>query len=214
MRKLLFLFLFTSLIRAQSNPDSVSLAGKYALQFQIAENFKLTSLQGTIISGKYHFTDSFGLRLGLSGTFNSSELNQNPEMPNGEIREQTMKSLEVKFQLMYYLPVYQGISFFCGAGPLINYTSSKQKIILTNSDRSRTRDDITNEQENKSTTYGIEIICGTEWFVRSNIGLFPEIGFSASHRDEKQYSNSEEIQTIKYDLIRAVNARLGVSIYF
>lgn len=214
MKTILFLLLFVITINAQTTSDSLNLSGKYALQFQISENFKLSSLQGTILSGKYNFNNSIALRIGISGNYNSNELTRNEYTLPYETREQTTHSFEIKLQAIFCLPVVEDVAFFVGAGPLLNIGSSKQSIFIKDSDRTRYFEDIRSDQETRFIAYGLEFICGTEWFVKSNISLFPEIGFTVSHREEKYFKDSEKIQTITSDVVQAVNARLGVSLYF
>lgn len=214
MKTILFLFLFVTFLNAQRTSDSVSVSGKYALQFQISENFKLSNLQGTILSGKYHFTNSIGLRVGISGNYNSLEQIKNDQIEITEIREQTLTGFEIKSQVLIYFPIVDDITFFIGTGPLLNIGSSKQTIITKDRERLRNSEEIKFEQETEFYRYGLEFICGTEWFVKSNISLFPEIGFSISHREETYFQDSEKIQIINNDLIQSINSRLGVSIYF
>jgi len=72
--KIYFSFLFTSLLFvttgfSQSTSYLDSLDGKFALQFQINENFRLSNFQGSTLSGKYHFSSRDAVRLGLSLSF-------------------------------------------------------------------------------------------------------------------------------------------------
>ena len=69
--KICFAFLFASLIFvstcfSQSKSYLDSLDGKFALQFQIEGLFRLTSFQGSTLSGKYNFSDRDVVRLGIS----------------------------------------------------------------------------------------------------------------------------------------------------
>jgi hypothetical protein len=73
-----FALLFTSLIFistgfSQSTSYLDSLDGKFSLQFQINENFSLSDFQGTVISGKYHFSKRDAVRLGLEIILRDSE---------------------------------------------------------------------------------------------------------------------------------------------
>jgi len=212
MKTIFLLFLLVTFVNAQTTSDSVCVSGKYALQFQISENFKLSTFQGTIFSGKYHFTSSIGLRVGISGNYNSLDQINNEQVEITEIREQTLTGFEIKSQVLFYFPVVNNIAFFIGAGPLFNIGSSKQITIIKDPERLRTMEEIKFEQETEYTTYGLEFICGTEWFVKSS--LFPEIGFSVSHREETYFKDTKKIQTNNKDLFQSINARLGVSIYF
>jgi hypothetical protein len=74
----IFTFLNNSTIFSQTASHLDSLDGKYALQFQISDNFKLTNFQGTTFSGKYHFGCRNAVRVGLSVNLSNtdSEANQ------------------------------------------------------------------------------------------------------------------------------------------
>ena len=65
------LFITTGFSQSTSYLDSLN--GKYALQFQISENFNLSSFQGTTFSGKYNFSSRDAVRLGLSINFGDAE---------------------------------------------------------------------------------------------------------------------------------------------
>ena len=63
-----FSLFFILLIVATTNAQSSyldSLDGKYALQFQISENFTLSDFQGTTLSGKYQTGKRTAIRLGV-----------------------------------------------------------------------------------------------------------------------------------------------------
>ena len=53
-----------------------SLDGKFALQFQISENFTLSNFQGAILSGKYQLGKRSAVRLGISLFFDDSRLDR------------------------------------------------------------------------------------------------------------------------------------------
>ena len=73
----IFFLLFTKDCLPQNESYLDSLEGKFALQFQISDNFNLTNFQGTTFSGKYHFSGSDAIRLGLSLDFGNSEIDGN-----------------------------------------------------------------------------------------------------------------------------------------
>jgi hypothetical protein len=69
---LFFILTLTNTTSAQTSYLD-SLDGKYALQFQISENFTLSDFQGAILSGKYHLGKRSAIRLGLSINFDDSD---------------------------------------------------------------------------------------------------------------------------------------------
>ena len=62
------LFITTGFSQSTSYLDSLD--GKFALQFQIESLFRLTSFQGSTLSGKYSFSDRDVVRLGISLGYN------------------------------------------------------------------------------------------------------------------------------------------------
>ena len=64
---------FISISSSQNVSYLDSLDGKFALQFRITDNFSLSNFQGTILSGKYHFSKRDAIRLGISLSLSSSD---------------------------------------------------------------------------------------------------------------------------------------------
>lgn len=69
----IFIFIFSNISSPQNGSYLDSLDKRFALQFQITDNFSLTDFQGTIFSGKYHFAKREAVRIGLSVSLGDSE---------------------------------------------------------------------------------------------------------------------------------------------
>ena len=208
------LFLFSVTINAQ---DSASVRGKYALQFQIASNFQLTSFNGATISGKYTMSDGNALRAGLSikGNSTSTDLNENtnPIYNAPEFKAKTSNSnyaITLLAQYLFYNPVINDISFYYGGGPLAGISYNKNNNSGNNSNN--------NEEITNGWTLGVTLVCGVDWFISKRLSISAEYGFSASY-------NKSIINTVNnvpqwnqqtsygYQFI-GNNVKLGLSVYF
>lgn len=216
MKKLfLLLFIFSSLLLPQD--EELNLDGKFALQFQVGHSFTLRDFQGVTFSGKYHFTNSLAVRLGLGINIINSDGEGDEARRDEDFRNyhfsNTMKyrSIEVKAQLIKYFQVFDEVSFFTGAGPFISSAKSEEERDFV--DTSRT-DYIYNSEQLE---YGIDFIGGVEWFVRNNIGLSAEYGFAilmGNRKNKHEYEYSRYNSESDIFSIRSSHVKFGVSIYF
>ena len=227
-----FLIVFFS-INAQENSEIPSLKGKYALQFRITENFTLSSFQGAIFSGKYCFTDYSSIRLGVSvssSTFddeasqNSLNSQNNVSIITDSNGEETAYNYGFSLQYIYNLKATEDILFFTGFGPFFNLRNSEKEIINSRTPTAYTNNSNSSRTQ-KTTSIGVEALCGIEWFVKSNISISAEygIGFSYNHTksDETRFENDTNSSvtlssnsTRNSYLVNASNINFGVSFYF
>ncbi len=129
------LFITTGFSQSTSYLDSLD--GKFALQFQIADNFQLSSFQGTTFSGKYNFSSRDAVRLGLSINFGDSEGDETISRSDTNLvstgREEFNNfNIILKTQYIYSMSITNNIGFFVGGGPFISYTTIvvRQNIII------------------------------------------------------------------------------------
>lgn len=102
----------------------IKLDKHFALQFQLGDNFKLTSLDGYTFSGKYQMS-KFAIRLGVevgnlnrqnNRTFyNADTLNSNTEEEDHGI------NIRINLQGLYYLSVYKDVAAYVGGGPFFAF---------------------------------------------------------------------------------------------
>jgi opacity protein-like surface antigen len=213
---LLFLYFASSALFAQ---DSTSLAGKYALQFQISQNFTLSNFLGSVISGKYHFTNNSAIRLGV--TFSSSMDNdgQNIDYQNSTnsasyMAEQNGKSFDITAQYLVYPEVNKKILFYWGAGPRVAYTYSNNK---TNHSSTGSPDNYITAKTN-SWTVGVLGSAGVEWFFTSQMSILAEYGlsyvYSYSKREKTEGVNDRITDKNHNYSFGASIVRFGLSVYF
>jgi opacity protein-like surface antigen len=223
----LFLFalvtILTSWIFAQdSTSQQIDLTGKYALQFQIAEDFRLTSYNGAVISGKYNFSNSLAIRLGVSFSSKEDEIDQNSSGTNNyysgsEKDKSSVYDLQIKSQLLLYNPLIEDISFYFGGGLIFSYNYNKQTRKIVSDSLWIIYDD-----KISGFGYGLEAIAGVEWFVRKNISVSGEYGLEIKYqnldKDQDRIDSGQSIYKVngssKSIRLNGSYVRLGLSVYF
>ena len=215
---LFFFIVFTKVCFPQNESYLDSLDGKFALQFQISDNFNLTNFQGTTFSGKYHFSKRDAIRLGLSLDFGKSdadaETNQFDSVTVAEVNYNSNNfSITFRSQYIRYFVETDGIAFYGGTGPFVTYSTSTNESETTGSP-----DDKYYKDTNDNFILGVDFIAGVEWFFIKNMSLSAEYGFNFSYRsrtakrevDNGLYSNSNE----KLYRLSGNDINFGISVYF
>ena len=220
--KISFSFLIASLIFvstsfSQSTSYLDSLDGKFALQFQIDGLYRLTSFQGSTLSGKYNFSDRDVVRLGISINITDSDRdNSINEIDTTrvyyEYGEENRLDVRINTQYIRHISVINDISFFAGGGPFVSFFSSDEasKVIRYGEeiDRKRTLDGF---------SFGLEFILGVEWMFYDNMTLSAEYGINADY--SKSDAKEVEGETIQESTSKSYNLnynriKFGLSIYF
>ncbi|GBD87370.1 hypothetical protein BMS3Abin03_01302 [bacterium BMS3Abin03] len=220
--KIYFAFLFTSLLFvttgfSQSTSYLDSLDGKYALQFQINENFSLSNFQGSTLSGKYHFSTRDAIRLGLSLELSNSE----SETSSNQIDtinvitnsgDRNAFGITLNSQYIRYIRGTNDISFFGGGGPFFTYetstTNSKVNINETIEKYKRTME---------SYTFGVDLLIGVEWWFHKYMSLSAEYGMKfmySSHESVNEVGVVRKKLTDNYFRIAANSINFGITVYF
>jgi hypothetical protein len=217
----LIIILTQRLSSQDSTSQQIDLTGKFALQFQIAENFKLTSFQGSIISGKYNFSNSLALRFGVSFNARNDKYDQDNSNVNTNnkylsVDEIADYSVQIKPQLLYSSSIVEDVSFYWGGGLTLIYEHNAQNSKST-VDTLLT----TYEYNSSGFGYGLEAVVGVEWFVKKNISLSAEYGLQVSHIkvniEQKRVENGSNILNKNDNSYTRSNGnliRMGLSVYF
>jgi opacity protein-like surface antigen len=215
---ILIIIIFCSIkVYSQDTSKVNSLAGKYALQFQIADNFQLTSFQGSVLSAKYHFTNSSALRLGISFYSNSDGLNEfynyNADSLNaGQIDNTNGYVVQITIQYLYYYSFPGNINFYLGGGPLYGKSFYKDHSESIYSDTT-----YSSNASSNGWSVGVDLAAGVEWFFTSNMSLSAGYGlmylYSTNIHAETQYSHTITYK-FKSNNINADQVKFGLSIYF
>jgi len=212
------LFITTGFSQSTSYLDSLD--GKFALQFQIADNFQLSSFQGTTFSGKYNFSSRDAVRLGLSINFGDSEGDETISRSDTNLvstgREEFNNfNIILKTQYIYSMSITNNIGFFVGGGPFISYTTSSSETKYNNNLVETTR-----TYTSDIFGIGLDLINGVEWMFSKNMALSAEYGlkFAYTSNEEKRVSNSTYETTDeskrKVFLITGNHINFGITVYF
>lgn len=214
---LLFFIVFTKVCFPQNESYLDSLDGKFALQFQISDNFNLTNFQGTTFSGKYHLGKRDAVRLGLSLDFGDSELdgqtNQFDTVNVAKINAtQNSFGFNVKAQYIKYLIETNTVAFFSGVGPFFSYNETTNK---TNSEGTPEDKNYRNSADQYS--LGLDLLLGVEWFFTKNMSLSAEYGLKFMYRSRTNSYNSEIIAGSTNETSYSITGNdinFGISVYF
>jgi hypothetical protein len=221
---LFFIILFVSTTNAQSSYLD-SLDGKFALQFQISENFTLTNFQGTILSGKYQLGKRSAVRLGISLFFDDSSIDETETyidtlITNNDSKENSdlnSVGFTVNSQYIYYLVATDDVGFYLGSGPTFSFrnSDSESKYSYT------TYDDRINSYSDNFYSIGLDAIAGVEWSFYKNMSLSAEYGikFYYYHGTEKwttdyEYANRTKESDREGNELTPNYLNFGLTVYF
>lgn len=223
----LFLFFLISLYYAppeilaqnaiQEDTTKYSLDEKdWALQFEIDNNFTLTSFQGTIISVKYHLDTQNALRLGTDIELFTGVRKDNKKTSGygaGTDEQASTYTINMTFQYVRYPKPTRRILYFYGTGPFFEYTSDSYTFEKENSDSDEEREEMT-------WSLGISTIIGVECFVTQDISLLGEYGVKAgyysckeTYAEEGRFEGVNKITT-KELFLEPLSVKFGISVYF
>lgn len=226
---------FTLNINAGVEKDSSSSEikiPKNAFQFQVDDNFQLSSFQGSVISMKRLLSEKRAIRFGLSISANTSNDDSESSATADSLvsnRQSDRSSYGFNISAQYLCSPYKvsGIVFFFGAGPIMSYSYAKSddKNVYY---QSAIGDTVKTKHVATAKNYGLGIIgvCGVEWFLKEKLSLTAEYGLSIQYswRDsetnisqESVMGNNEKIDRTDNSnsfAIRPVAVRFGLSIYF
>ena len=214
---LLFFIVFTKVCLPQNESYLDSLDGKFALQFQISDNFNLTNFQGTTFSGKYHFSNKDALRLGLSLDFGDAKLdgqtNQYDTVNVAKINAtQNSFGFILKAQYIRYLVETNAIAFFSGVGPFFSYNKTTNE---TNSEG--TPEDRNYKNTTDGYSVGLDLLLGVEWFFTNNMSLSAEYGLNLMYRSRTNSFESEVTSGSTHETTYGITGNkinFGFSVYF
>jgi len=213
----IFIFLFSKISSPQDDSYLDSLDGKFALQFQINDNFKLSSFQGTTFSGKYHFSNRDAFRLGLSLEFGDAETESeltrldtvNIDKSRSEIKS---FSITIKTQYVHYFTITNDISFFGGIGPFVNFFDWKIDAEINEEGNEMKR-----ESQRNGFSTGMDMLLGVEWWFHKSMSLSAEYGLKFSYSSSEDKIKDDIIDgesTSKSFAITGNHVNFGITIYF
>lgn len=216
--------------KVKENND-LGLANKWAIQFQIGDNFSLKPFNGMGLAGIYRITHSSALRAGIRLNSRVGDFDMNREELSAIHSENSDDSnideygIRILAEYLWYHSVVNDISLFYGCGPVFQYA------------RTDGRNHGTRQYGNLITKYkgkregfrwstGLSGACGVEWFILKNLSLTGEYNLSAEYERYKFDETSSETDSYGTTVQRSVAStgstfsiysgyvKLGLSIYF
>lgn len=201
--------------------EKVDVKGKWALQFGIQSDIRLTSFQGNTLSLQKTTMSGTAWRLGLGLNLSTQHREDEDTTPDSSYisndNDQNTLSLELTVQRLFKLNTSTKIRPYLGVGPLVHfYTSSSDVNAPNNPIRSTDRD---------SWALGLRGVLGAEWFVTDYLSLLGEYTLDATFDSitEKRtttydsggntYMTSVEIRTDGFH-IGSGYTQLAASLYF
>jgi opacity protein-like surface antigen len=215
---ILFLTLFAAGSSFSQNISGLdSLEGKFALQFQVSDNFTLNNFQGTTFSGKYNFGCRNAVRAGLSIDFTSGESGLSESFPdtsfirNANIDREAF-GITINAQYIQYITGSDNIAFFLGGGPYLSFNNSTGKFYDSSTDP-----EYTSEETIDNFSTGVDLLMGVEWIFTKNMSLSAEYGIKFSYRNIERIAEDINIKRENTDKSFSVlrgNINFGISVYF
>jgi len=193
--------------------------GKFALQFQITENFRLSDFQGALISAKYHFSPESAVRFGVGLGADFTETDQLQKfVSNGDDSDDPFfwkreLMINTVFQFIYYLNAIKNPCFFIAIGPKFDYTRSKEM---------RGEKPLKERSPNIRTSYkayglgfGAVLNLGTELFIRKNVSLQAEYGvrYMYEYKKHTTLQPSKNSYTYEKHTFHPSKVKFGISLY-
>jgi len=215
---ILFLILISiSSTYSQSSSDLDSLEGKFALQFQISEDFTLTNFQGTTFSGKYHFSSRDAVRLGFTFELSDSEIKADVTHLDTTDSDQSKDNINrfgftINSQYIHYFTVTDNIAFFGGAGPFISFFDQNSERVITENGT-----EINRKISRSGYTAGLDLITGVEWWFHEQMSLSAEYGLKFNYTNSEDKFNDDVIEgesEINSFHIIGNTVKFGISVYF
>jgi hypothetical protein len=212
------LFFILSLLSTTSAQTSYldSLDGKFALQFQISENFTLTNFQGATLSGKYQLGKRSAVRLGIAlyvdDSYYERETTYIDTLNMKSNSEMNAIGFTINSQYIAYLVSTTDIGFYLGTGPTFSFGNSDATVEISGGSQDQ-------KGTSSSDTYsiGLDGIAGVEWSFYKNMSLSAEYGIKFYYYNRTDKFEDEDIvdeRTSKGIKLTANYVNFGITVYF
>jgi hypothetical protein len=219
------LFLFVQLAISQeavSQPEKPTNEApyKWALLFQVTDDYFLTSFQGSTLSIVKNMSTTRHLRLGLTLRSNIDNTDNKNMVIGNYGNSDSYNNLRLNVHFITTPKSIEKFVPYCGAGPVFQFTYAHNKR------NSNPIEGVKNTNNDLTLGVGASGILGVEWLILKNLSLSAEYGsnliFSYATNESKteqkidgQYiTTSKNTNTTKScDLVNA-GVKVGLSIYF
>ncbi len=227
---LVLLLLSCSVLQAQDkiSNDTLLNDSSRALEFQINQNFTLSTFEGTTVSFKHHLNAREALRYGVSLSVQSQKNDQSTPTNSMQTTKDDNVSYSASVNAFYicYTATAKAVYLYYGTGPIVGYAYSNAKQTSQGSPSVGSMSSEVKSKGKKSFT-GLGALCGVECFVTKNISLCAEYSISAlythnhtEHSESSFFSDGAiagryEVQaTSGVFNLTSNGAKMGLVIYF
>ena len=199
---------------------------KWALLFQVTDNFSLRSFNGSLVSGDYHFLENTFLRVGvgINGSLSNAESNVSSTSYGEDNQENKNKGFGVTIisQYFYYWKKGEKVKLFYGAGPFVGISFSTEKTIRKRFNGS-SYDEGESKRSSTNLSFGVSGAIGVEWFASNDISFLGQyessLGYSWTKtitKETRVNSNDNQERTDKGNRFNLSNPglKIGMAIYF
>ena len=202
--------------------------GSWSAQFQIDNNFTLTSFQGAVLSMKRHRSAGSAFRLGVTlrleaaGRDGTSTETRNDTLTSEVVdgSDSDTQSFQIDIQYLIYPSPNSPAKLFLGFGPFGQFATGNSERVnfLSSGVSSRVRSEFTNW------AIGLSGLLGVEWFAANRISFHAEYGASVRYYESKStrvavfrtgdlfvQDNTNESKAVEFEAKRLL---FGMSVYF
>ena len=188
------------------------------LEFEVGNNFRLTSLDGLSVAWKKRVSAERGWRLGvdLSGNWTDEQYFQQSPFDTATVNEDdAVYSARVKLQKLFYSAPHRGVSGYWGIGPSVAYWHRYYERRYDNAEG------LSSERKINGCSAGLICSLGVEWRVAEQIAVGAEYVSSLvySYETNKSYQsdvNSTSISESTTDRVQLIDegAAMSVTVFF
>ncbi len=202
--------------------NSAMTKGAWAMQFQINQNFTLSSFQGATLSLKRHYSPSKALRFGLNLGGGFSNEKSRSEFGSQAESDGNNQNLGFACEYIVYPSSDSRAKFFFGTGPSVNFSRSKNT-----ESQGNTQPLLRSINKNTIWSTGFSGVIGVEWFANSQISFLAQyssfLGYSSARGEAviEQADgaggfsvSSKSFRNVDGFNFRASAVNFGLSVYF
>jgi hypothetical protein len=185
----------------EDRPVGALRSGDWALQFQIVENFALTSFDGLMLSVERHWSPRSALRLGVDLGIETSDRDRRSQAADSlhsslstEEGNDNSESVALKMQYVSYSNPEGRLHFYWAAGPSLSYRRGHGELVSKFGDGQSSG---TAVETGESHDWGTALAgaLGIQWFAARGLGLLAEYGASAGYFFSNENSTRRQQRT-------------------
>lgn len=195
--------------------------GAWAIQFGIGDNFRLTTLEGTSLALKRHFSDKSCLRSTMDLGVRNRDSTDDPVPTRTDEHDFNQVSINLVLLYQRYFSMDGRTAMYFGAGPSWGYNTTDQNDVSTDTATDTTRT-ASFESEMDQWSLGGSVLLGAEWFASHTISLhceylgsFRYTSSEATNRSSQFDGSTSSTESSSTSwMVSQGDVRFGLSVYF